>query len=75
MKTLFTESEVREFLSQKMAELQGELILFSIPPRPEDMELDRLPEQFYVAGRQHGSIDGKLEVMRQVMKFFDYEQE
>jgi hypothetical protein len=39
------------------------------------MELDRLPEQFYVAGRQHGSIDGKLEVMRQVMKFFEYEQE
>lgn len=77
MKTIFTEEEVRDFLLKKVREIQGEAILLPSSQSEETRftpnSLTDIIEKMYNSGIKQGITEGKMQLMRELLDFFELE--
>ena len=75
MKTIFTKEEIVEFFQKKKDVLQGEEILSRIMPDfadfPEGISPLEVMAYIYHKGVEHGKIEGNVELMNELILFFE----
>jgi hypothetical protein len=75
MKTKFTEQEIIDFFQKKKDEIVGEEILSRVPPDyndfPKGFDLVEVINFVYKQGLKQGKIEGNVEVMNELIKFFE----
>jgi hypothetical protein len=75
MKTKFTEQEIIDFFQKKKDEIVGEEILSRVPPDyndfPKGLDLVEVINFVYKQGLKQGKIEGNVEVMNELIKFFE----
>lgn len=75
MRTKFTEQEIIDFFQKKKDEIVGEEILSRVPPDyndfPQGLDLVEVINFVYKQGLKQGKIEGNVEVMNELIKFFE----
>ena len=73
MKTYFQEEEVKSFIRKKIAELEGANILLGSTKcdNIDLLNLNTTIENVMNLGRMAGEIEGKLQMLKDMQKFFE----
>jgi hypothetical protein len=73
MKTYFQEEEIRGFIKKKIAELEGANILLSTQDTSDInlLDISTSVDKIMNLGRMAGELEGKLEMLKDIQKFFE----
>lgn len=73
MQTLLLKENVKDFLTKKLYEVDGHNTIANIQAEEmlKNINLFNQADHFYTLGKAHGDMEGRVNLIKEIVEFFD----